>query len=168
MTTSAPRSPNNLPQNCPVSPASSRMRRPAKGPGRYWVSLTGAFPPCTGIGWLCRRERAVVEAGAQLVTAIAEQAFDNLPRMLPDQRARQVIERGSLRQFERGILPRAIREPGVRWAVHFPVAQLRIMLNSVLGALHRKRTNSFLWHRSVTSYLPRVSVHASIPLSSSS
>ncbi len=42
---------------------------------------------------LCRPERAVVEAGAQLVTAVAEQAFDDLPRMLADQRARQVIER---------------------------------------------------------------------------
>ena len=71
------------PQTRKAAPESAGRRSP-----EHFLHVRESFP-------LCRPERAVVEAGAQLVMAIAEQAFDDLPRMLPDQRARQVIERGS-------------------------------------------------------------------------
>src|SRR5262245_29222144 len=43
--TSAPRSPMSLPQNWPFSSASSRIRRPASGPGRVGASVIAASPP---------------------------------------------------------------------------------------------------------------------------
>mgnify|MGYP003693567423 CR=1 FL=1 len=74
------------------------------GPAVGWASLTGASPPCRKARPLCRPERAVGEACAELFVAVAQQAFDNLPGVLTDQRARQVIRRRGFREFERGIL----------------------------------------------------------------
>ena len=88
---------------------------------------------------LRRPERAVGEAGAQLVMAVAEQALDDVPRMLADQRARQVIDRRGLRQLERGVLHLARSERRMLdRQIHLAVAQLRVMLDPVLGALHRQ------------------------------
>ena len=106
--TSAPRSPSSLPQNWPFSSASSRTRRPASGPGKlsgdvsarsleHLLHVVEARP-------LRRPERAVGEAGAELLAAAAEQAFDDLARVLTDQRAGQVIEGRGCREFERRVL----------------------------------------------------------------
>src|SRR6266403_5447894 len=85
LTTSAPRSARSLPQNWPVSSASSRILRPASGPGKDWASVSGSSVTehLLHVGKarpLCRPEGAVGEPGAELLVAIAKQAFDNLDR----------------------------------------------------------------------------------------
>ena len=69
--------------------------------------------------------------------AEAQQAFDNLARVLADQRTGQVIERRGFREFERGILH--LPHPQGRMLhlqIHLPVAQLRVVLHPVFGTLH--------------------------------
>src|SRR5882762_9372561 len=147
-TTSAPRSPSSLPQNWPVSSASSRILRPASGPGKVSVSVPG--PSVTEHllhvgkgGPPCRPECAVGEAGAELFMAVAQQAFDNLASVLTDQRTRQVVRRRAFRQLERGILH--LVQPERRMLhrlIHLAVSQLRVVLDPVFGALYRKGANT--------------------------
>ena len=74
--------------------------------------------------------------------AVAQQVFDDLASVLADQRARQVIRRRRLRKFERRILHLVQSERRMlNRQVHFAVAQLRIALDPIFGALHGKRAN---------------------------
>src|SRR3984893_528238 len=142
-TTSAPRSPKSLPQNWPFASASSRTLRPASGPERDWASLTGASPPCTESAPAHRPERAVGEARTEVFAAVYQQAFDNLSRVLTDQRARQVVRRRGFGKFERSILHLASSERRMlHFEIHLAVAQLRITLDPVFGALYRKGANT--------------------------
>ena len=75
--------------------------------------------------------------------AVSQQAFDNLPIVLTDQGARQVIRRRGLRELERCILHLVQPERRMIYReIHLPVAQLRVVLHSVFGALHGKGANS--------------------------
>ena len=63
--------------------------------------------------------------------------------MLTDQRAWQTVFCRGLGELERGIL---YLVPAERWVlhlqIHLPVAQLRIVLHAVFGALYRKGANT--------------------------
>ena len=72
-----------------------------------------------------------------------QQVFDNLSRVLTDQRARQVIRRRGFGKFERSILHLASSERRMlHFEIHLAVTQLRITLDPVFGALYRKGANT--------------------------
>ena len=75
--------------------------------------------------------------------AVPQQALDNFPCVLTDQRARQVVRGRGLREFERGILH--LVDPERRMLhcqIHLAVVQLRVMLDAVCGTLHGKGANA--------------------------
>src|SRR6266498_338502 len=127
LTTSAPRSPSSLPQNWPVSSASSRTLSPARGPASISASVTEHLLHVGKACPLCRPEGAVGETGAQLFVTVSQQAFDNLAGVLTDQRARQVVRCRGFRELERGILH--LVQPERRMLhrkIHLAVTQLRV------------------------------------------
>src|SRR5262245_66578318 len=83
---------------------------------------------------LRRPERAVGEPFAQFLPAAAEQALDDLGRVVADQRAGTMIEGRRRRQLEWRVLNLA---PAQHWMgelpVHAAMAQLRVALHAVLG-----------------------------------
>src|SRR5262245_25556983 len=85
---------------------------------------------------LRRPERAVGEAFAQFLPAAAEQALDDLGRVVADQRAGAMIEGWRRRHLEWRVLNLApAQHRMVELPVHATVAQLRVVLDAVLGTL---------------------------------
>src|SRR5262249_5198060 len=73
-------------------------------------------------------ERAVGKARTEIFVAVAQKAFDNLSRMLTDQRARQVVRSRGFGKFERSILHLAPPERRMlHFEIHLAMEQLRVM-----------------------------------------